>query len=103
MIIIKALKISKIYIDINENDEYFAKDENGEIVEYPLEEITNKLTEAAEEGIEVDVTIKQHKERKKSELKKRYQISCDCKEFKAKFPIHAKCLDCGEEFISEEI
>ena len=103
MIIIKALKISKVFIDITQEDEIFAKDENGEIVEYPIEEITNKLTEAAEEGIEVDVTIKQHKERKKSEPKKKYQISCGCKEFKAKFPIHAKCLDCGEEFISEEI
>ena len=99
----KAYKLKQVIIDLNENDEYFAKDENGEIVEYPIEEITNKLTEAAEEGIEVDVTIKQHKERKKSEPKKKYQISCGCKEFKAKFPIHAKCLDCGEEFISEEI
>ena len=36
----------------------------------PIEEITNKLTEAAEEGIEVDVTIKQHKERKPREKKK---------------------------------
>ena len=99
----KALKISKVFIDITQEDEMFAKDTDGEILGDPLEEITNKLTEAAEEGIEVDVTIKQHKERKKSELKKRYQISCDCKEFKAKFPIHAKCLDCGEEFISEEI
>ena len=99
----KAYKLKQVIIDINENDEIFAKDENGEIVEYPIEEITNKLTEAAEEGIEVDVTIKQHKEMKPREKKPKYQISCDCKKFKAKFPIHAKCLDCGEEFISEEI
>ena len=46
----KALKISKVYIDVTQEDEIFAKDENGEIVEYPIEEITNKLTEAAEEG-----------------------------------------------------
>ena len=99
----KALKISKVFIDITQEDEIFAKDENGEIVEYPIEEITNKLTEASEEGIQVDIVVKEHKERKKSEPKPKYQISCGCKEFKAKFPIHAKCLDCGEEFISEEI
>ena len=99
----KAYKLKQVIIDITQEDEIFAKDENGEIVEYPIEEITNKLTEAAEEGIEVDVIIKQHKKRKPREKKANYQISCGCKEFKAKFPIHAKCLDCGEEFISEEI
>ena len=99
----KALKISKVFIDITQQDEIFAKDENGEIVEYPIEEITNKLTEAAEEGVAVNIVIKEFKERKPREPKPKYQISCGCKEFKAKFPIHAKCLDCGEEFISEEI
>ena len=99
----KALKISKVYIDVTQEDEYFAKDENGEIVEYPIEEITNKLTEAAEEGVLLDIVVKECKERKPREKKPKYQISCGCKEFKAKFPIHAKCLDCGEEFISEEI
>ena len=99
----KPYKLSKIYLDINEQDEIFAKDENGEIVEYPIEEITNKLTEAAEEGVLLDIVVKEHKVKKPREPKKKYQISCGCKEFKAKFPIHAKCLDCGEEFISEEI
>ena len=99
----KALKISNVFIDITQQDEIFAKDENGEIVEYPIEEITNKLNEAAEEGVAVDIVIKERKEIKPREKKPKYQISCGCKEFKAKFPIHAKCLDCGEEFISEEI
>lgn len=99
----KALKISKVFIDITQEDEIFAKDENGEIVEYPIEEITNKLTEAAEEGVQVNIVVKECKERKPREKQPRYQVSCACKEFKAKFPIHAKCLDCGEEFISEEI
>ena len=99
----KALKISKVFIDITQEDEIFAKDENGEIVGYPIEEITNKLTEAAEEGVAVNIVIKEYKEMKPREKKPKYQISCRCKEFKAKFPIHAKCLDCGEEFISEEL
>ena len=99
----KAYKLKQVIIDITQEDEIFAKDENGEIVEYPIEEITNKLTEASEEGVLLDIVVKEHKERKKSEPKKKYQVSCACKEFKAKFPIHAKCLDCGEEFISEEI
>ena len=99
----KALKILKVYIDENENGELFAKYENREIVENPIEEITNKLTEAAEEGVLLDIVVKEHKEIKPREKKPKYQISCNCKEFKAKFPIHAKCLDCGEEFISEEI
>ena len=99
----KTYKLKQVIIDINEQDEIFAKDKNGEIVEYPIEEITNKLTEAAEEGVQVDIVIKEHKVKKPREPKPKYQISCGCKEFKAKFPIHAKCLDCGEEFISEEI
>ena len=99
----KTYKLKQVIIDINEQDEIFAKDENGEIVEYPIEEITNKLIEAAEEGVAVNIVIKEHKVKKPREPKPKYQISCGCKEFKAKFPIHAKCLDCGEEFISEEI
>ena len=100
----KALKISKVFIDITQEDEIFAKDENGEIVEYPIEEITNKLTEAVEEGIEVDVTIKQHKERKKSEPKKKYSYKCLCSEFQSKCgELDIICNKCGNKFEVEEI
>ena len=100
----KAYKLKQVTIDINENDEIFAKDENGEIVEYPIEEITNKLTEAAEEGIEVDVTIKQHKKRKKSEPKKKYSYTCSCSEFQSKCgELDIICNKCGNKFEVEEI
>ena len=100
----KEYKLKQVIIDVNENDEYFAKDENGEIVEYPIEEITNKLTEAAEEGIEVDVTIKQHKERKKSEPKKKYSYTCLCSEFQSKCgELDIICNKCGNKFEVEEI
>ena len=100
----KALKISKVFIDITQEDEIFAKDENGEIVEYPIKEITNKLTEAAEEGIEVDVPIKQHKERKKSEPKKKYSYTCSCSAFQSKCgELDIICNKCGNKFEVEEL
>lgn len=100
----KALKISKVFIDITQEDEVFAKDENGEIVEYPIEEITNKLTEAAEEGVAVNIVIKEHKKRKKSEPKKKYSYECQCSGFQSKCgELDIICNKCGNKFEVEEI
>ena len=100
----KTYKLKQVIIDINENDEYFAKDENGEIVEYPIEEITNKLTEAAEEGIEVDIVVKEHKERPKREKPKKYLYSCSCSEFQSKCgELDIICNKCGNKFEVEEL
>ena len=100
----KTLKISKVFIDITQEDEYFAKDENGEIVEYPIEEITNKLTEASEEGVQVDIVVKEHKERPKREKRKKYLYSCSCSEFQSKCgELDIICNKCGNKFEVEEI
>ena len=100
----KALKISKVFIDITQEDEIFAKDENGEIVEYPIEEITNKLTEASEEGVQVDIVVKEHKERKPREKKPNYLYSCGCTEFKSKnSEMQLICKRCNTPFEVSEI
>ena len=100
----KTYKLSKIYLDINEQDEIFAKDENGEVIENPIEEITNKLNEAAEEGIAVDISIKEHKERPKREKPKKYLYSCSCSEFNSKCgELKIKCKQCNSDFEVSEI
>ena len=100
----KAYKLKQVFIDITQEDEIFAKDENGEIVEYPIEEITNKLTEAAEEGVAVNIVIKEHKVKKPREPKKKYSYTCSCSEFQSKCgEVDIICNKCGNKFEVEEI